>query len=48
MEESTKATVSIAEKNMDVVEAINDMNGIMEGNKEVSDRLGEIVSQVEY
>lgn len=48
VEESTKATISIAEKNMNVVEAINDINDIVEGNKEVSEKLEEIVSQVEY
>lgn len=46
--ESTKATVNIAEKNMNVVDAIHDINSIMEGNKEVSEKLEEIVSQVEY
>lgn len=48
VEESTKATINIAEKNMNVVEAIHDINRIMEGNKQVSEKLGEIVSQVEY
>lgn len=48
VEESTKATVNIAEKNMNIVEAINDINNIMEGNKEVSEKLEELVSQVQY
>lgn len=33
---------------MNVVEAINDINGIMEGNNKVSEKLEEIVSQVEF
>ncbi|NOH15493.1 methyl-accepting chemotaxis protein [Clostridium cochlearium] len=48
VEESTSATVNIAEKNMGMVEAINNINNIMEKNKEVSDKLQEIVSQVKY
>ncbi len=46
LEESASATTSIAEKNMNIVEAINNINSIMEGNKEASDKLEEIVSQV--
>ena len=46
VEESTLATTSIAEKNMSMVEAINTINDIMERNKEVSNKLEEIVSQV--
>ena len=48
VEESTKATVGIAEKNMNIVEAISEINNIMEGNKEVSKKLEELVSQVRY
>ena len=46
VEESTTATTSIAEKNMNMVEAITNINSIMERNKEVSDKLEEIVSHV--
>lgn len=46
VEESTTATTSIAEKNMNMVGAITNINSIMERNKEVSDKLEEIVSQV--
>lgn len=48
VEESTMATSNIAEKNMNMVEAINEINTIMERNKEISDRLEEIVSQVKF
>ena len=48
IEESTTATNNIAEKNMNIVEAINNINDIMEKNKEVSDKLEEIVSQVKF
>ena len=40
------ATTNIADKNMNIVEAINEINLIMEKNKEVSNKLEEIVSQV--
>ncbi len=46
VEESTTATNNIA--NMNIVEAINNINDIMEKNKEVSDKLQEIVSQVKF
>jgi methyl-accepting chemotaxis protein len=46
VEESTMATTNIADKNMNIVEAINEINLIMEKNKEVSNKLEEIVSQV--
>jgi methyl-accepting chemotaxis protein len=48
VEESTKATTNIAEKNMDMVQAINNINEIMEKNKEVSDKLQDLVENVEY
>ena len=48
VEESTVATTNIAEKNMNIVEAINDISGIIEKNKEISDKLEEIVSQVKF
>lgn len=48
VEESTMATTSIAEKNMNIVEAINTVNDIMERNKDVSNKLEEIVSQVKF
>lgn len=46
VEESTAATTNIAEKNMSMVEAINNINEIMQRNKEVSTKLEEIVAQV--
>ena len=46
VEESTKATTNIAEKNLGMVEAISNINEIMERNKDVSAKLEEIVSQV--
>ncbi len=46
IEDSTTATTNIAEKNMNIVDAINNINDIMQKNKEVSNNLGEIVSQV--
>ena len=48
VEESTTATINIANMNMSIVEAINNINDIMEKNKEVSEKLGEIVSQVKF
>lgn len=48
VEESAKATTNIAEKNMNVVEAINNINDIMKKNKQVSDKLQEIVSEVKF
>ena len=48
VEDSTLATTSIAEKNMDIVTAINNINSIMDRNKEVSERLKDIVSQVKF
>lgn len=48
VEESTTATNNIAEKNMNIVEAINNINNIMEKNKKVSEKLEEIVSQVKF
>ncbi len=46
VEESTTATTNIAEKNMHIVEAINKIQETMEKNKQVSDKLSQIVSQV--
>ncbi|WP_353095968.1 methyl-accepting chemotaxis protein [Tissierella praeacuta] len=46
VEESTLATTNIADKNMNIVEAINEISRIIEKNKDVSDKLEEIVSQV--
>ncbi len=48
VEESTLATTNIAEKNMNIVEAINDISKIIEKNKDISDKLEEIVSQVKF
>ena len=48
VEESTKATVNIAEKNMNVATAIGEINDIMEGNREVSEKLDELVSRVKH
>lgn len=46
IEESSIATNSIADKNMDIVEIINNINSIMKGNRESSEKLEEIISQV--
>ncbi|MGO1470442.1 MAG: hypothetical protein ACTHW2_10515, partial [Tissierella sp.] len=46
VEESTTATTNIAEKNLNIVETVNRINEIMEGNKGVSDKLTNIVSQI--
>ena len=46
VEESTVATTNIADKNMNIVDAVNDISKIIERNKYISDRLEEIVSQV--
>jgi len=48
IEESTKATTNIAEMNLDVANAITDINSVMEGNKEISKRLEEMIEQVKY
>ena len=46
VEESTTATTGIAEKNLNMVETVNNLNEIMEVNKTVSEKLTNIVSQV--
>ncbi len=46
VEESTVATTSIAEKNMDIVEGINEINNIMEKNRDIANRLEAIVASV--
>lgn len=46
VEDSTTATTNIAEMNMNIVEAINNINIIMDQNREVAEKLGEIVGQV--
>ena len=48
VEESTLATTNIADKNMNMVNGITNINNIMERNKEVSDKLADIVAQVKY
>ncbi|WP_353095926.1 methyl-accepting chemotaxis protein [Tissierella praeacuta] len=48
VEESTIGTTNIAEKNMNIVEAISDINDVMKRNKEVSENLEKIVSQVKF
>ena len=48
IEDSTSATTDIANKNTDIVETVNKINGIIEKNKSVSDKLEEIVSQVKF
>ena len=48
VEESTTATNNIASMNMNIVEVISEINAIMEKNKEVSDELEKIVSQVKF
>lgn len=46
VEQSTISTTNIAEKNINIVNAINEINTIIEKNKDISERLGKIVSQV--
>lgn len=46
VEEATTTTTNIAEKNMNIVETISDINMIMEKNSESAKKLQEIVSQV--
>ena len=48
VEESTMATTNIAEKNMNMVEALNEIDHIMERNQEISRKLEEIVSEVKF
>lgn len=48
VEDSTLATTNIAEKNMNIVEDINNIHKILEQNKQVSDKLEQIVSQVQF
>lgn len=46
IDDSSSATMDIAEKNLKVVEAISEINTIMERNKEIASKLEELVSQV--
>ena len=46
MEESTKATITIAEENMRMVESIQNIGVQMETSKESGDRLEELISEV--
>ena len=46
VEESTTATTNIAEKNLNIVETVNNVNEIMEVNRQVSNALQSIVSEV--
>lgn len=46
IEESTKATVVIAEKNMTMVESIHDINGEMNSSKESGEKLEILMSEV--
>lgn len=48
VEESTVATTNIAEKNMNIVESLNNINTTMKKNKEISNKLEQIVSQVKF
>jgi methyl-accepting chemotaxis protein len=48
VEDSNLATMNIAEKNMNIVQAIEKINSITNKNKEVSEKLEKIVSQVKY
>jgi methyl-accepting chemotaxis protein len=48
VESCTIGTTNIAEKNINIVEAINTINNIMERNRDVSNKLEEIVSQVKF
>ena len=42
------ATTNIAKMNMNIVEAIDNINTIMQKNEEVSEKLNRIVSQVQF
>lgn len=46
IEESSTATNSIAGKNMNIVDIINSINSIMEGNKTACEKLEEVITQV--
>lgn len=46
IESSTIATEDIAKKNLNVVEAISDINKIMDNNKKIAEKLQQLVSQV--
>ena len=46
VEQSTISTTNIAEKNINIVNAISEINSIIEKNKEISERLSIIASQV--
>lgn len=46
VEQSTISTSNIAEKNVNIVNALSEINTIIEKNKEISERLGKIVSMV--
>lgn len=46
IDDSTVATVDIAEKNLSVVEAIAEISDIMEGNKEMKGKLQLLVSEI--
>lgn len=46
VDESTNATTNIAEKNLNVVDTIANINQVMEKSKEVSNKLTDIISQV--
>lgn len=46
VEQSTIATSNIADKNINIVNTISEINSIIEKNKEISERLGKIVAQV--
>lgn len=48
IEEATASTVTIADKNINMVEGVEEINNIMEKNKEASVKLEQIVSQVKY
>lgn len=46
VEESTTATTSIAEKNLNIVETVENINEIMETNRKISQKLHNIISEV--
>lgn len=46
IEESTRATTNIADKNIEIVSKLDDIQSIMERNEEIAERLEQIVSRV--
>ncbi|NLK44024.1 MAG: methyl-accepting chemotaxis protein, partial [Tissierellia bacterium] len=46
VEQSSISTTNIAEKNINIVDTISEINSIIEKNKDISERLSKIVAQV--